>query len=117
MAKKIMIVDDDPDIVSYLQDLFEDEGYATCTASDGSEALDVVKAEKPDLITLDLEMPDEWGPKFYRNISKDDDLKRIPVVVISGLAGNRYAITKAVASLTKPFDREELISIVKSTIG
>jgi CheY-like chemotaxis protein len=117
MAKKIMIVDDDPNIVSYLQEVFEDEGYETCTASDGSEAMEVVEQEKPDLITLDLEMPDEWGPKFYRNLSKSEKYKHLPVIVISGLSGNRYAIPKAVASFSKPFDRTGLLRAVKENIG
>ena len=117
MAKKIMIIDDDSSIVTYLKELFADNGYDTCIARDGSEALQIVKQEKPDLITLDLEMPEEWGPKFYRKLVKDDDLKNIPVIVISGLTGSKYAIQKAVASLTKPFEREELMKIVKDTIG
>jgi DNA-binding response OmpR family regulator len=117
MSKKIMIVDDDPDIVDYLTDLFQDAGYATCSASDGSEAARILREEKPDLVTLDLEMPEEWGPRFFRNLSKDDEFKHLPVVVISGLAGNKYAIPKAVASLTKPFDRDELLAIVKENIG
>ncbi|NJB68484.1 DNA-binding response OmpR family regulator [Desulfobaculum xiamenense] len=117
MAKKILIIDDDPNIVSYLTDIFTDNGYETCTAGDGSEAMDVVLAEKPDLITLDLEMPNEWGPRFYRKLSQEPEYKRIPVIVISGLAGNKYAVPKAIASLTKPFNPDELISIVRQTIG
>ena len=85
MAKKIMIVDDDPNIVTYLTDFFGDNGYDTCSASDGPEALEVVKEEKPDLITLDLQMPEEWGPRFYRKLTKEKELKNIPVIVISGL--------------------------------
>ncbi len=117
MAKKIMIVDDDPNIVTYLTDFFGDNGYDTCSAGDGPEALDMVKKEKPDLLTLDLQMPEEWGPRFYRKLMKEKDLKKIPVIVISGLTGSKYAIQKAVASLTKPFDRDELLKIVKDTIG
>ncbi|WP_243545326.1 DVU0259 family response regulator domain-containing protein [Pseudodesulfovibrio tunisiensis] len=117
MAKKIMIVDDDPNIVSYLTDLFTDNGYRTCTAADGTDALTVVQEEQPDLITLDLEMPREWGPRFYRKLTQNDEFKKIPVIVISGLEGNKYAIQKAVASLTKPFDRDELLSIVKDVLG
>ena len=117
MAKKIMIVDDDPNIISYLEDFFGDNGYDTCSAADGSEAMAVVKEEKPDLITLDLEMPEEWGPRFYRKLTKEEEYKKIPVIVISGLTGGKYAIQKAVASLTKPFDREQLLKIVKDTIG
>ena len=117
MPKKIMIVDDDPTIVKYLESIFKNNGYKTCVARDGSEGMDTVKKENPDLITLDLEMPEEWGPRFYRKLSKTKPFNNIPVIVISGLSGNRYAIHKAVASLTKPFDKDVLLKIVKDTIG
>ncbi len=116
MAKKILIVDDDPNIVTYLEDFFGDNGYETCSAPDGPEAMAVVKKEKPDLITLDLEMPEEWGTLVYRRISKDETLKDIPVIVISGMAG-RHAIKKAVAYLPKPFDPDKLLGIVRKAIG
>jgi CheY-like chemotaxis protein len=117
MSKKIMIVDDDPNIISYLTDFFEDNGYQTCAAKNVTEAFTVAQEEQPDLITLDLEMPGEWGPRFFRKLSQDDELKNTPVIVISGLTGNQYAIQKAVASISKPFDRDELLKIVKDTIG
>lgn len=118
MKKKILIIDDDPNIVSYLADLLADNGYDTCSTTDGAGAVDIVKSEKPDLITLDLEMPKEWGPRFYRKLTQQGgEFKNIPVIVISGLEGNKYAIKKAVASLSKPFDREELLRIVRETLG
>ncbi len=117
VAKKIMVVDDDKEITSYLTQLFKDNGYETVEANDGSEAHDIVAKEMPDLITLDLEMPNEWGPRFYRKLTQNPELKKIPIIVISGLPSNQYAIQKAVASLTKPFDRDELLKIVKQTIG
>ncbi len=117
MAKKIMIVDDDPAIVTYLETFFEDNGYDTCTASDGTVATQMIKAEKPDLITLDLDMPKEWGPRFYRKYTKNPELKNIPVIVISGMSVNQYAIKNALATLSKPFDRDELLKIVKDAIG
>jgi CheY-like chemotaxis protein len=116
MAKKIMVIDDDPIIVKYLVTLFSDNGYETCSASDGIQALETVKTARPDLITLDLEMPQEWGPRFYRKLSKDESLKKIPVIVISGLAGE-YAVKDAVAFIKKPFDPDKLLGIVKKTIG
>ncbi len=117
MAKKIMIVEDDPIVVKYLKALFDDNGYETLVAYDGTEAEDIVKQTKPDLITLDLEMPKEWGPRFYRKMRKNEELKDIPVIVISGLSNPKHAITKAVAVLRKPFDEEKLLDIVKRTIG
>jgi CheY-like chemotaxis protein len=116
MTKKIMIIDDDPIIVKYLVTLFSDNGYETCSASDGVQAMEAVKTACPDLITLDLEMPQEWGSRFYRKLSKDEELKKIPVIVISGLAG-QHAVKDAVAFVRKPFDPDKLLGIVKKTIG
>ncbi len=116
MPKTILIIDDDPVVVKYLTALFEDNGYNTVTAGTGLEGEQVLKTTTPDLITLDLEMPEEWGSNFYRRIYREDRLKKIPVIVISGMAG-RHAIKKAVAYLPKPFDADKLLGVVKKTIG
>ena len=117
MSKKIMVIEDDPKVRAYLTSLFEDNGYAVCSAGDVSGALELAQAQRPDLITLDLDLPGEWGPRFYRKMSLEKDLKNTPVIVISGMSGNEYAVGKAVASLTKPFDRDQLLRIVKENIG
>lgn len=114
--KKILIVDDDPNIVDYLTALFEDNGFVTFAARNVKEAIEIARKEIPDIITLDLEMPEEWGPRFYRKISQEKSLKNIPVIVISGLSGSSHAIGKAIACLPKPFDRDELLKIVKDTL-
>ncbi len=116
MAKKILIVDDDPVVVKYLKALFEDNGYATCTAAGTSEGLQAVREEKPDLITLDLQMPGEWGPRFYRKLRQDKELRDTPILVISGIDGD-HAIKDAVAFVAKPFDPDKVLGIVKKTIG
>lgn len=116
MPKKILIIDDDPVIVKYLKAIFSDNGYATCSANSSSEGLDAVQAEQPDLICLDLQMPGEWGPRFYRKLRKNKQFKGIPVIVISGIDGD-HAVKDAVAFVRKPFDPEKLIGIVKNTIG
>lgn len=116
MTKKILIIDDDPAVVSYLKALFEDNGYTTCTAGDTPTALEMVRREKPDLITLDLEMPGEWGPRFYRKLRQEKDLRETPIIVISGIDGD-HAVKDAVAFIPKPFDPDKVLGIVKSTIG
>jgi CheY-like chemotaxis protein len=116
MPKKILIIDDDPIVVKYLEAVFSDNGYETCSASSTMEGLDVVKKEKPDLISLDLQMPGEWGPRFYRKLRKDKELRDIPVIVVSGIDGD-HAIKDAIAFVKKPFDPEKLVGIVKNTIG
>jgi DNA-binding response OmpR family regulator len=117
MAKKILVIDDDPVIVKYLTSIFNDNGYETCTASDGVQALEITKKEKPDLITLDLEMPEEWGTRYYRKLSKDKDLKAIPVIVISGMQSRHLSIKDAAAYLSKPFDPDKLMAVVRKSIG
>jgi CheY-like chemotaxis protein len=117
MAKKILIIDDDPIIVKYLKNIFTDNGYEICTAASGVEGSDVVQRERPDLITLDLEMPEQWGPRFYRNLSKTKDLRDIPVIVISGLPSSKYSPIKSVAHFGKPFDVDKLLETVIQTIG
>jgi CheY-like chemotaxis protein len=116
MPKKILVIDDDPVIVKYLQAVFSDNGYETCVATSSMEGLDVVRREKPDLITLDIQMPGEWGPRFYRKLRQDKELRETPVIVISGIDGD-HAVKDAVAFVKKPFDPERLVGIVKNTIG
>ncbi|MBF0451214.1 MAG: response regulator [Candidatus Magnetomorum sp.] len=116
MSKKILVVDDDPTIVDYLTTLFEDNGYTVLSASDAQQGLEIAKAEPPDLITLDLEMPGDWGPRFYRRMTQVDALTNVPVIVISGLTSNQYAIPKAVATISKPFDKDKLLKIIKDTL-
>ncbi len=114
--KKILIIDDDPLIRKYLSNLLNDNGYETATAENAKDALDLVGLESFDLITLDLEMPGEWGTRFFSKLAQDKQKKNIPVIVISGMSGNQYAIPKAVASLTKPFDQKELLKIVRDVL-
>ena len=116
VPKKILTIDDDPYIVKYITEVLSDNGYATCSASSVEEALSVLEAERPDLVTLDMEMPDEWGPRFYRKMSMNPAFKDTPVIVISGLQGIHLAIRNAVATLQKPFDPEELLSIVNRVL-
>ncbi len=117
MAKKIMCVDDEPAVVEYLVDILEDNGYETCFAHDGKQAWEVVQEQRPDLITLDLDMSREWGTRFYRRLSQHPELKKIPIVIISGLSGNKYAVKDAVAVVDKPFTPEKVLEVVNTALG
>jgi CheY-like chemotaxis protein len=117
MPKKILVIDDEPHLVKYLTIFLQDCGYETCSAADGEEAFEVLKREKPDLVTLDLQMPNETGTRFYRNMTKDKEFKDIPVIVISGIPGRHLAVSKPVAVFEKPIDREALLYAIKKTIG
>ncbi|MCF8068560.1 MAG: response regulator [Desulfobacterales bacterium] len=117
MAKKILIIDDDPLVVKLLKNIFEDNGYETCSAENGVEGAEVVKTFKPDMITLDLEMPKEWGPRFYRKLVKDNEYKDIPVIVISGLSSIKHSIRNIVGYLGKPFEADEVLALTKKALG
>ncbi len=118
MTKKtILTVDDDPNIREYLEALFTDNGYEVVTAENGDKAMELLKDLRPDLITLDVEMPDKTGPWVSRAIQKNSALASIPIVVITGHTELNYIIPKAAAFLGKPFDADEVLRIVRETIG
>jgi CheY-like chemotaxis protein len=117
VKKKILVIDDDVNVRDYLVSMFEDNGYQVYFAGNVKDGLAQTRLQKPDLITLDIEMPGEWGPRFYRQLSQDSDLKDTPVIVISGLSGHQGAVVKAVATFSKPFDREQLIKVVKEILN
>lgn len=116
MAKKILIIDDDPIVLKYLENLLTDNGYETYQAESGIDGAKLAEEIKPDLITLDLQMPEEWGTRFYRRLTKNKALKDIPIIVISGLTGSKYSIPKAVAHLGKPFEAEELLRLIRAHV-
>ncbi len=84
--KRVLVVDDEADVRNYLSAALEDAGFLVERASDGLEALEIVKREPPDLISLDLVMPRHSGAKFYRELQKDKGLSRIPVLIVTGHA-------------------------------
>lgn len=124
MAKKILIVDDERDPREYLKVLFEENGYETAMATDGDEAWPKLKEFRPDLISLDIIMPRETGQKFYRQLCKDPEFSKIPVIICSGVtrykelfARSHATMPKPVAFIEKPIDKDELLKKVKETIG
>ncbi len=117
MAKKILIIDDDPEIISYLKDVFEEAGFETVGAKNGVEGLDVAQVQVPDLITLDMDMPARGGTLFYVKLRQEPALAEIPVIVISGVGPRPPVISKNVPVLTKPVDPEKTIKLVKEMLG
>jgi CheY-like chemotaxis protein len=129
MPKKILIVDDEPDMVTYLTALLEDEGYMTITATDGEEGIAKVKTEKPDLVSLDLLMPNKTGIRMFRELRKDDEVKDIPVVMVTGFGKDdvpsmdfkewiqQRAIRPPEAYIEKPVNKEILLAAIKKALG
>jgi CheY-like chemotaxis protein len=129
MAKRILIVDDEPDMVAFLSTLLEDNGYQIITASDGDEGLEKVGSEHPDLVSLDLLMPNKTGIKMFRELRKDDRFGDIPVVMVTGFGKGdvpqmdfkewilKRAVRPPEAYIEKPVDKEAFLSAVKKAIG
>jgi len=87
IRRKILVLDDEPHVVTYLVTLLGDNGYDTESASNGREGMEKAKANKPDLICLDISMPEQSGMKFYRNLKEDPDLTDVPVIVVTAVTG------------------------------
>ena len=122
--KKILIVDDEPDIVEWFSTLFEDNGYATISARDGFDGFEKAESEEPDLITLDITMDKESGVKMYRKLHDSEKTKKIPVIMITGIdpqfkqfIESRKQVDPPAAYFEKPVDKEELLSKIKELIG
>jgi CheY-like chemotaxis protein len=120
----ILIVDDDADIVAYLQTLFADNGYKPLCAEGGDEALKLAREEHPDLICLDISMPPPTGVRVYRRLRDDPDLKPIPVVMITGVEREFEQFIKTRRQVPppdgyhrKPFDPEEVLDTVREILG
>ena len=84
--KTILVVDDEPDVREYLKTVLEDAEFKVLTAGDGVEALEVIRRERPDFISLDLIMPKKSGHKLLYELKKDKDLSRIPVLIVTAHA-------------------------------
>jgi CheY-like chemotaxis protein len=127
--KKILVVDDEPHVVTYLKTLLQDNGYETIAASNGREGMEKVKAEKPHLVCLDITMPEESGIKFYRDLKENPALREIPVVIVTavtGYGGDPDGLKKFLSTrrqtpppegyFSKPIDKSEFIAKIKQLL-
>ena len=141
MPKKILIVDDDPDAITFTSSVIEENGYDYVSADNGIKGLALAKEEKPDLVLLDLIMPEKSGMMMLQEMKKDSELSKIPVIIVSGasevlgvdlkdfmikqpLKGRKKAVetsgeaqlTKPNAFMEKPFGPDELIKVIKKVL-
>ena len=119
MSKKILFADDDPHLVEVLLLRFKSAGYETVAAYDGEEALLKMRAEKPDLVVLDITMPKMNGYSLVREMKDDETLKNIPIIVLSGkdTMQDIFQIEGDGTYLVKPFEFDELLGKVKEQLG
>jgi twitching motility two-component system response regulator PilH len=90
MAKKVLVVDDDPDVRVFNTTVLEENGYLPLEAENGEEGLRMIKAEKPDLVILDVLMPRQSGIRLYRELKTNASLKDVKVLILSGIAQKTF---------------------------
>jgi len=116
MGKKILVIDDEPDVVGFITRLLQDNGYEVASASNAADALEMIVEQPPGLILLDLQMPYESGTDLFRKIRSKSELKEIPIIVVSGLAGRNIAVSRSVPVIDKPIDEERLLGEVEKAL-
>ncbi len=125
LNRHILVVDDEADVREYLKLALEDAGFEVETATDGLEALEKVRKNPPNLVSLDLVMPKHSGAKFYREIQKDKELSKIPVLTVTGHARDdlgkadfeEMTMSGPGVYLEKPVSKEKYVAAVRKLLG
>ena len=121
---KLLVVDDEPDAVLILARTLLARGYRVITAESGLQAINLAKAEKPDLILLDILMPDMDGTQVAAALQEDPTTRNIPVIFLTCLItkkteeiGSRYHDTGRYVFIAKPYDLDKLLLEIDRLIG
>ncbi len=121
MSKKILIADDEPNIVAAVEFLLQRNGYEVHVARDGEEALKLVEAIHPDLVLLDVMMPQKSGYEVCKRIRERADWRHIKIIMLSAKGRdaevNKGLSTGADVYVTKPFSTRELMDKIKGLLG
>jgi len=129
MAKKVLVVDDELDMRTYISTLLETSGFKPLLAENGIQGLDMARRDKPKLIILDVMMPKESGINMYRELRKDPDLKGIPIIMLSALSRKTFfhsqklldeydgeKVPEPEAYIEKPPEPEELLELIQKIL-
>ena len=120
MAKKILIVDDEAEILGLVKYSVEKEGFEVSTCDDGRQALEAIARVKPDVLILDVMLPGVDGYSLQTKIAEDPALKTIPVIVLTALEPSKslfQGFPQVTAFLTKPLKNDELLQSIHKAVG
>ncbi|SON56011.1 Polar-differentiation response regulator DivK [Hartmannibacter diazotrophicus] len=121
MPKTVLIVEDNELNMKLFHDLLEAHGYATLQTRNGIEALDIARAHKPDLILMDIQLPEVSGLEVTKWIKEDDDLRSIPVIAVTAFAmkGDEERIRQGgcEAYISKPISVAKFLETVRNYLG
>jgi len=122
--KRILIIDDEPDTLTYFSSLLQDSGYETETAADGQEGLAKVRERAPDLITLDISMPETSGVRCYRELRERAEWRSIPIVIVTGISedfrnfiSTRRQVPPPDGYLSKPIDESAFLKMIQNLLN
>lgn len=120
-GKKIVHIEDEPDMIDLVKLILERKGYQVIGAAGGQEGLDAVKETIPDLVLLDLMMPDIEGWDVYQQMRAYEETKHIPVIVVTAKAQNidkvlGLHIAKVDDYISKPFSPQELVDAIERVL-
>lgn len=118
--KRLLLIDDDPNLILLVKDYLEFRGYEVTTAENGREALEILEKEMPDMIICDVMMPEMDGYAFVEQVRKDPRTNWIPVLFLSAKGQSQDRVkglnTGADVYMVKPFEPEELVSQVEASL-
>lgn len=119
--KKVLVVDDDADLAKMLKVRILAEGYEFMGATEGREMLEVLKTKKPDVILLDIMLPNMDGYSILREMRKHEEYADIPVIILSAKEkkkmGDLFALEKVAFFIEKPFDTKDLLEKIRISMG
>ena len=119
--KKILVVDDEDDILHFLEMVLREKGYQVTTASGGHEALTRAQIDKPDLVLLDIMMPQMDGWEVLKLLRVDEETRRIPVAMLSARTEAKDRVQGlqegAIDYICKPFSLQELLGKIETIFG
>ena len=124
IKKRILVVDDEADVRNFLKAALKEAGFEVITAEDGFLALEEVKKQLPDLISLDLVMPKKSGAKFYHELTKKKEWSKIPIIIVTGHARDdlgkadlkELTMSGPGVYLEKPVKPDNYIAAIKSIL-
>jgi DNA-binding response OmpR family regulator len=121
MAKRVLIADDEPNIVASLEFLMEQAGYEVKVAASGQEALELVASFRPDLVLLDVMMPGKNGYEVCQSLKSDPATRAVKVIMLSA-KGRDIEVAKGLelgadAYVTKPFSTRDLVAQIRDMLG
>jgi CheY-like chemotaxis protein len=122
--RTVLVVDDEPEARDFLMTVLADNGFTAIPARDGNEAIDILEHDRPDLVTLDITMPEKSGVAVYRRLREDAVFRDIPVIIITGISdefqkfiSSRKHVPPPDGYISKPVDHAQFLAMVRRLLG